>query len=1150
MKENEIFNILKLNIMTKNQKLAVLSNERPILVSASAGSGKTFVLTTRFLYKILFSKNPTKPNKILVLTFAKSAAEEMFNRIINKINNISLKFPKNKKINDVKNMISKNLITTIDSFCYNILKENFENLNISPNFKIVSNLEIAPVKKEILNNIFEEEFLKNNKNFKKLCNYFSLTDYNVLKNSILKIYDKSKTMPFPKEYIKSLIKQYESPPEFYKSEFLKEIKEDILNKFQEIKDLLFLTINHSQNNSIEKNITSNIKETIKNIEEIEQNINKTKYIELINLLNNFKIKNFEKSENCSKDLIDYLKKTYINPAKKIASSLKEYLISEEEYLKDFKQQKNIVKQLINLTLKFFNKLEIKKRKNNILEFSDLIIKTIKLLTKPTKNNKFELSKIGIEISKKFDEILVDEFQDINNSQDMLIRILSNDENKLFLVGDLKQSIYKFRNANPSIFLNKKQKYENFKEKTLINLNENFRSRKEVTNSVNFLFGQIMSSNFGGVNYKNNEKLISINKTKQLKEYSTELHILNNTEKKFENLEFEINHVAKTIKKMLDEEFLIYDENGNKRKCEPKDFAVLFRTGKSAINILCEKLLNLNINYVCHNTSNFLQSFEITLLISLLKTINNPLKDISLCAIALSPMFNFSELELLNLKANMSNEEKDFFTIFKNSKNEKCLQLTNFLEKLMKKAASLNLEELIEEIINSLTFLKIFKNLNPKEINNKNLELFLKLTKKYEKLENQGLNGFLEYLDNLNSENAEIELKNNFENENAVNIMTIHKSKGLEFPIVFIPLTTKNFNEEEFKSPVLITSKFGLVLKHSNEESLLRYNTLPFNASVIFKKKSLKEEELRLLYVAMTRAKQKIILTSMHNKKYEIIKDMNFKSQNLPYTYCSNKKNFFEWIFPAFLRNKNYNLFNDENFKCNINIKDKFKNEENEKLKSKENVIHQFKLIKTIKPFKKININKIAKISVTDILKFENKKHLKKNLKMPNFNLKQTSSQKGTAMHMFLQYANFKNAEKNLNFEINRLIKNEFIKKKQAISLNKQKLKNFFNSKTYEIIKTADFYEREKYFLCEINSFKIFNNKNSKILLQGIVDCIVEKNNKLILIDYKTDILSEFNLKKHYKKQLKLYEYAIEKTFKKPVAFSIIYSINLNKTIIL
>ncbi len=1147
MDETKIINILKINEMTKNQKIAVLTNKRPILVSASAGSGKTFILTRRYLHKILTLKNPTPPNKILVLTFAKSAADEMFNRIINNINNISLKFPKNKKINNIKNMISKNLITTIDSFCYNILKENFKNLNISPNFKIVSSLEIAPTKKEILNNIFEEEFLKNKEKFKKLCNYFSLTNYDVLKNSILKIYSKSKTMPFPKEYIKSLIKQYEFPPKLEESEFLKEIKEDISNKLQQIKDLLFLAINYSKNNSIEETYINKINETISDIEEIEKNINDIDYSKFILLINNFKIKNFERNKNCNKELIDYLKKTYINPAKKIANSLKENITTEEEYLKDFKEQKNIVKYLIKLTLNFYNKLEIKKRKNNILEFSDLIIKTIKLLTKPTKNNEFKPSKVGILLSEKFEEVLVDEFQDINDSQDMLIKILSSNEKKLFLVGDLKQSIYKFRNANPSIFLNKKQKYENFKEKTLINLNENFRSRKEVTNSVNFLFGQIMSLKFGGVNYKDNEKLISINKTTQLKEYSTELHVLNNTEKNFENLEFEIKHIAKTIKKMLDEKFLICDENGNKRQCEPKDFAVLFRTGKTAINLLCEELLKLNINYVCYNTSNFLQSFEISLLISLLKTISNPLQEISLCAVLLSPMFNFSELEILKLKAN--NEDKELFTIFKNSKNKKCLQLTNFLEKLMKKAASLNLEELIEEITNSTTFLKIYEKLEDNEINNKNLELFLELIKKYEKLENQGLNGFLEYLDNLNSENVEIELKNNFEDENAVSIMTIHKSKGLEFPVVFVALTAKSFNEEEFKSPILITSKFGLVLKQSNEKTLTRYNTLPFNASIIFKKKSLKEEELRLLYVAMTRAKQKVILTGVYNKKFEIIKDMQFKNLQLPYTYCSNRKTFFEWVFSAFLRNNNDSInFNDENFNCNIVIKNFFKPEKSENLNENYNKINQFKIIK---PFKKININKIAKISVTDILNFKNsKKQIKKTLKMPNFKLNQTPSQKGTAMHMFLQYANFKNAEKNLDSEINRLIKNEFITKKQAISLNKQKLKNFFFSKTYEIIKSSDFYEREKYFLCEINSSKIFNNKNNKILLQGIVDCVVEKNNKLILIDYKTDLLNEFNLKKHYSKQLKLYEYAIEKTFKKPVAFSIIYSINLNKSIII
>ena len=403
MKQEDIFKILDIENLTTSQKQAVLKTKTPILVSASAGSGKTFILTKRYIYKILSSKNIKKVKKILVLTFAKAAAQEMFNRINNEILNIS---KKNKNLIKIKNMLSKNNITTIDSFCYKIVRENFKSCGVSPNFKIISNAEINPLKNFILDLIFQKELNKNKNNFQELCDYFSLSSDKELKESILKIYEKSKTMPFPLEYIKSLKENFKIPEDLEKSKFLEEIKDDIKDKLDEIKNLLNMAIFSLKEDVITKNcFTPSLQQTIKNIEKIEFEIKNLTYEETKNIVKNFNFESFKrynkKTNAFDKDLAEKIKKNYITPAKAIKDSLQEYIIPKEEYLKDFDEQKNFALNLINLTIKFYEKLELEKRKKNILEFSDLLIKTINLFINFSNKNEKNLTTIGKKYSTKY-----------------------------------------------------------------------------------------------------------------------------------------------------------------------------------------------------------------------------------------------------------------------------------------------------------------------------------------------------------------------------------------------------------------------------------------------------------------------------------------------------------------------------------------------------------------------------------------------------------------------------------------------------------------------------------------------------------------------------------------------------------------------------
>lgn len=1159
LNKKELFDCLKINLMTKSQKQAVLSGETPILLSASAGSGKTFVLSTRVIFKLLNSQSPIYPQDLLVVTFAKSAAKEMFERISLQMKNLITKYPNNKNLYKQYSLLSQSNITTIDSFCSNLLREKFELANISPNFRIAEETEMHEIKSKILEEIFEEQYSKSPQTFQMLCDYFSLNNDSSLKIALLEIYQKSRTYPFPKIYLSNIIHKYKYAPQLDDSDWAKEVKNGIYDNINKAKFLLLNSLTHMDDPILRKSFSPHIKNFIGQLETVANKINLAKYSEMSIILNQINFPNLprynKKTNAFDQDLCNEIKSKYINPAKKIISSSSNYIITKEQYEDDLNKQLPILQKLVDLSFEFYEKMEQKKQKLNLLEFSDLLLKSLELLATPYKDG-FTLTDVGKEMSKYFKEILVDEFQDVNKAQDMLFHILSDNGKNLFMVGDIKQSIYRFRQADPDVFLNHKQIYSKDNTKgTVINLNNNFRSQKEVTNATNFLFGQIMTENFGGSNYKNGEQLFSSSNIISKKNMFTEFHIITNDSDEESNIEYEAKHIANKIKLMLTEKFEINDGN-QARPCEPKDFAILFRSGRKIPKILGKYFSELNIPFISSNDIGYLDSYEVSITISLLKIINNPLLDIPLCAVLLSPIFNFSTVELAEIR--IACKDKPLYTAIKESEYNKCNMFIKELSILRQKSAVLTISQLLQEIYNHDSFFSLFALSNFNDQKFYNLQLLLHHAEEYEQFSDYGLSGFLRTLDKYtekDSINLNSSCNTQSESANAVNIMTIHKSKGLEFPIVFVSFCAKRFNEKDFNKPILFSSKFGISLKHSNPSKFSRYNTLQFNASVLSERNDMKAEELRLLYVAMTRAKNKLILTAIDNdQKYKNIISSN--SLLLSDSYCKSQNSFYGWLLAGFMRHKDSYFgnskinFNSEEFNCSIKIKNKFKkakiNKHSENAsKSDYNIIE--KIRKQIN-FKYINesLSEIpSKLAVTDITKSQRNIALK----TPSFSDTLTSSEIGTATHEFLQYANFKNAKSNIENEIKRLVKFEYITLKQAKHLNIEKLKCFFNSKIYNLIEKANIVQREKSFIYEISAKELYSGADdSKIIIQGIIDCVIEKNNQLTIVDYKTDKLSENDLKKLYTSQLIYYKKALEKLTKKPVTACYIYSVHLNKTI--
>ncbi len=1161
--EERILKMLELKTLTESQKKAITTEQTPILVCASAGSGKTMTLCNRILFKILNPNNQLTLQNLLVVSFTKAAAEEIYLRIKTKLNSLLQKFPNNLTIEKQLKHISKNNITTIDSFCSNFLKENFEAAKISPNFRIGNEIEIFEMKQKTLNEIFLNKQQIDPNKFQNLVDYFSLNSFDGLKNAVLQIFEKSRINPFPEQFITNLINPFKNPTPLEKNTKLTQtIIQEIIDRIGQAQNLILSSINCMDDAVMQKNFKPILEKTVLQLNNLTQTIEKTSYIKISSTLEAFSFeplpRHNAKTNNFDKDLAQFLKTKFLNPAKKLIQSTSELLTTNEQFLQDCNKQAPIVKKLLNLCFKFSKKLEQQKQTNNTLEFSDLLLKTIKLLIKPQKlkTTKPKLTPLGEKTKTKFAEVLIDEFQDINEQQEILFRILSNYGSNLFMVGDFKQSIYRFRQAEPKIFL----KYRNdfLKQgKRLISLRHNFRSRVEVTNATNFLFGQIMSEKFGGANYKKTDALIAVenNKINSNENNLTEFHILQNNSN-ISNTNFEMKHVANQIKHMIGTGFEILNDD-KKQPCQPKHFAVLLRSNKTACPLLCEELDNLNIPYFTDEQNRFLNSYETNITISTLKLLNNPLDDIAFCAVAMSPLFGFDETELLAIKTKSS--KNSMFTAFSElNDDKKCKFFLKIISNLQKKLNEISISRLIQNFYNHEIFNNIFLKSNNPNATLNNLHNFLNWSIELEQNEtNLTLSDFLNKIELAKKFDINTSFKDisNPKTQNAVTITTIHKSKGLEFPIVFLPTCSKKFNKQNLNNPIIVSKKFGICLKHSNPETLCRYNTLQFNCAAIDEKNEAKAEELRLLYVAMTRAKQKLFLIATDNEK-------NFKNAISPTiktfsaSFCRSKNCFYDWLLAGFSRHKNAYFkkqeinFNQPEFDCNIMIKSNFENQQTDfKKTNSTNQTHSNVSPKLIEQLEnQLNFNQQnnicctipAKMSVSEIANNEQELTMKK----LNFDETTNPIDIGNAMHLFLQHANFKLAKLDLNREIMRLISKNLISKQQANCLNTNQLSKFLNSKIFDLIKHAKKIERERNFIFEIPSNKInpLASKNLNVIIQGTVDLIIEStDNTITIVDYKTDKTTQQNLKKLYSTQLKIYRHAIENLSQKKTTACLIYS---------
>jgi ATP-dependent helicase/nuclease subunit A len=696
---------------------------------------------------------------------------------------------------------------------------------------------------------------------------------------------------------------------------------------------------------------------------------------------------------------------------------------------------------------------------------------------------------------------------------------------------------------PEIFIERKKNYSNYDGTTFpakIILEKNFRSNSEIIDAVNFIFSKLMSEDIGGIDYNNEEKMVAQNK-KTSNNKSFEVQILNseeNSEKKSPDL-LEAEHIADLIKQDVSE-----------GKSEYKDFCILLRSTKNHIEVFRQVFEQFSIPTWTDISENFFDSVEITTLMSLLEVIDNPIQDIPLMATMTCPIFDFSLDELANMRS--KDKKSCLFEIIQNMANNGDLHCVYFIKKLNEYrtlASNVSITHLLDFIYYNLGLLAIF---NVCENGNRkltNLKKFLNYASDYEKLsDTPSFSGFLRLMKNL--KNKKVNVRSNedsLNNINAVKIMSIHASKGLEFPICILANCFRKFHKDH--EGLLMHKKLGIGMRIRDAEKLYQYTTLQREAISLQINDEETAEELRILYDALTRAKEKLILINT-------MKDsLNSKGQNL---YINSERSLryiikhcqtiSDWIMLCDMPNISVNLKEKENIK-------KDENSNNTELKG---IINRELFLQLSKRFNYVYRRKDlfgvpSKISVSELSKNSNETY--EITSKPMFlNNQRTPTDRGNAVHYFLQIADFKKAARNLESYLNELKNMNKISETEIKMLNKQKISIFLHSDLVKRILKSENILREYKFTVDIEASYIKNNikkshKDETVLLQGCVDCAFLENDEIVIVDYKTDkTKSEEDLRKMYSEQLNLYKYALEKCTGKKVKECIIYSFSLEKSI--
>lgn len=1144
-----------------------------LLVSAAAGSGKTAVLVERVIRMLTRENDPIDADRILAVTFTNLAAAEMKTRINAALTELMEQHPEDEGLRRQQLLMERAHITTISSFCFDVVKENFSIIGISPDVRPMSEQEQSEISSEALAEALENAYSEGDPVFYELSETLGGgRNDSGLEEAVLKLYEFIRSLPYYNDWLSEKADMYD--PEI-------SVKETVWGKIilERAASVLKHCIARAEYMTAScpdmgcEPYSAMFAEDSLLLRELLRLCEHESWNRFRSALFNTSfsrmpsVKNFD---GVLKDKIKAARDGYKDDIKKLA---KLFDASEEDFREDIDDLYPKVKRLFALTMDYDRIYSEKKRSRKLIDFSDMEQFTLSVLTERDGNGNFIPTSAAKDLAARFDYILVDECQDINKAQDTIFSMVSNGSN-LFFVGDVKQSIYRFRQAMPELFLEKRKAWPLFDgthfPATII-LGRNYRSRKSIASAVNFVFGQIMSTEAAEMEYGSEEMLVAQASFPEDGIIRNEALLIDCGEDSAVKAEAAV--VAKKILDMVQSKMPISDR-GKTRPVEYFDICILMRSPKDRSDVFIEALRHLGISCRSDRGEGFLSRPEIAAVLDVLKAADNPLLDIPVAGAMLSEMFGFTPDELAKIR--VKSRGMPLYSAVKqaaDSGDEKAKGFVSLLSDLRHTAAAESADSVIERLYRLTSYPQIMRALEDGELRLGNLRLLVKQASALEEAGCHGLSAFLRTVERMEENHTDIKTAgySGF-GENCVRLMTVHGSKGLEFPVVFLCGTGKQLNIDT--KGVLLHSGLGFACSRRSRETGVKFSTVPCEALKTELRRLNLAEEMRILYVAMTRAKENLIITCAHKnpEKYlaSLAEGVRGSGRRIDPFYISGASRESDWIFSALLRHPDAvdlramaGLSESEILRDDARWNIAVIKPESENAEASEKPEEEFlraeadpkitealsENIRWVYPFaaaEKIPV----KAGVSELTHGEMHKKLLFSAVPQSGAL--SGAARGTALHTFMQFCDFKRAEESPENELKRLTELRFLTQKQAETVNTERVRAFFASGLYAKIRNSPMVKRELRFLQSLPAAELgYNNASAddKITVQGVADCVFEDNGKLYILDYKTDYVENIEeLRERYAAQLLMYKRLLSVSLGREVAGAVIWSFRFGEEI--
>ena len=1234
-----------MNKWTKEQSEVITHRKGNLLVSAAAGSGKTAVLVEHVIDRLLDKEHPISLSSVVLMTFTEAAASEMKERIKARLKEAFLENRDPHIEREIAELPNAN-ISTIDAFCKRLIQENYTSLGIEPNFRIGEGNELALLKEDIVEELLEEEYSKKEENFLSFVDRFSSgKEDKGIQEIILKLHRLAIANPFPERYLKELL---EDGGEAWKSYLLESIKkraEEALKTLQEAIQICGEEGGPSEYLvTVEEDYQSLFKLKALWTPEDDEERTGDATVLLRRVIEGIQAISFNRIKNSKADRKAEVKGRRDAVKALIQDWQKSYtLIPKEIEEKADIEEKILLKEAIRLTLLFLERYQEEKLDRNILDFSDLEHFALRLLY-TEEDGKLSFTALADELAKEYTEILVDEYQDSNMVQEYLVSALSKErfsegkaEGNVFQVGDVKQSIYRFRMARPELFL---QKYYD-KDYPKILLQKNFRSLKGVIDAVNTCFFRIMKKDLGGIEYDRDSSLFQGREEKEGVDSQTELLLMEKEENKLQkkkgeqtegkqkeeekqgekngetglkkesDLQLECRMIASRVKEF------------HKKNIDYKDMVILLRSPKKVAKDMVDIFSEEGIPSFAVSSDGYYSSVEVETVLAILSIIDNPKQDIPLAAVLHSAMFDFTDEELCKLKIAYGSLGEALCSFSGDSFSENicsensCSEIENplqvkssldqalfekwknFCEKLERYrrfSRNLRVHELLYLIYEETSYYLYVSVLPMGEKRRANLDQLIEDALQFEKGSFSGLFNFIRYIEKAKQkEYDEGEANVYSENDNLLRIMSIHQSKGLQFKVVFLSSIQKGFNKQDLRESILLDEKLGMASQYVDPETRIKYPSLQLTAIKEKIEEENQAEELRLLYVAMTRAEEKLVMTgvvknlSYYMEKHPVKDDLSLED-------LRNANAYFDFMMLGFSRSLSQNLetpivklklYNKqdlsgikkeekvEKFSLRDELYSFLKKEREKTLEEEEwdkDFSYQYPHEESTHLYPKYAVSLIKEQAI-EVLKEQEKTAEDFRIFREDDTETVDTGNTGEVVNSMerLQFPKRKKEkrEKGLGSKIGDSFHHALalfdytkgleqlpaiLEEEELALIHKEQLETFLSSTLGECFKKAYLEKRlfrEKHFMRALPYHSLFPERAEKdeVLLQGIIDAFIVEDDGIILVDYKTDRVREGEeLRERYRKQIMLYSDALEAILGKRVKRRVLYSFHLGEEV--